>query len=164
MRLARRRCRGWRCDGEARAMRLVLPPVALLVKRPAMRLETELELRLVLPPSAFWSSVPRWRVPLPVRWGFAPCPSPYRPRHSFEASGRFRLQVPDGPWPVQRRARHLHRVEAPIPSGASLQSQRARAGEIRRRGRATMVWNGRRRSSVLQGDGLAEARIARRKK
>ena len=138
---------------------LVLPPVALLVKRPV----TVLGSRSVLPPPAFLSSAPRWRVPLPARSGFAQCPWPYRPKHSFEASGCFRLQALDGPWPVQRRARHPHRVQAPIPSGASLQSQRARAEEIRRRGRATMVWNGRRRSSVLQGDGLAEARIARRK-
>ena len=52
----------------------VLRVFALLVKRPVMLLVTELELRLALPPSAFWSSVPRWRVPLRARWGSAPCP------------------------------------------------------------------------------------------
>jgi hypothetical protein len=115
---------------------LVLPPVALpvllLVALLVMLLVTELESRLVLPPSAFWSSAQRWRAPWRVRWGSARFPWPCRPRHSFEASGCFRLQALDGLWRVQRRARHPHRVPAPISSGASPQSQRARAGEIRR--------------------------------
>ena len=141
-----------------RAMR-ALPSSQPPVRPRAM----ELGWRWGLPPLAFWSSVLRWRVPWRVRWGSAPCLSLYRPRRSFEASGRFRLQAPDEPWPVQRRAQHLHRAQARIPAGASPLSRTVRAREIRRRGRATMVWSGRRSSSVLQGDRLFETRIARRK-
>ena len=112
---------------------------------------------------AFWSSVRRWRVPLLVRWGSAPCPSLYRPRHSFEASGRFRLQAPDGPWPVQRRARHLHRVQARIPV-RSLDRYDEKQEQEKSPGEDEPQWSGvgSGASSVLQGDGLSKTRIARR--
>ena len=136
-----------------------LPSSQLPVRLRAM----ELAWRWGLPPSAFWNSVLRWRLPWPARSGSAPCLSLCRPRHSFGVSGRFRLQAPDEPWPVQRHEQHLHRVQARIPAGASPLSRKVRAGEIRQRGRATMVWSGWQRSSVLQGDRLSETRIARRK-